>query len=215
MSENFKGWIDLFYCPKCDGNLQMDWSTHKYEPDSDGYYFHLANCHKCKKGFVFVYKEEEEEDISDVRFQAPAFKTHTQLELVFSYPISEPHVHESVPANITESYKEGVRCLNVNSPNAAALMFRKTLQQVCESKGADKNEKLWKQVQDVVPRELKETAEELREWGNIGGHTDEIVSNVRQTDAKNLKEFIDKLFLAMYEFPYKIGSMKDKRTKTS
>jgi Domain of unknown function (DUF4145) len=42
-----------------------------------------------------------------------------------------------VPPEIVESYSEGVRCLGVQSPNAAAVMFRNAIAQIVENKGSE------------------------------------------------------------------------------
>lgn len=156
MSKYFNGLLETDYCPVCKSINQMDYENH-YVFDSDTkHYFMFASCHLCQKTFMYEYTVKKQDKL--VRFTSPY--SSIDVDFVYRYPANEATTYESVDPEIKKSYLEGVRCLNVNAPNAAVTMFRRTLQQVCKDKGTTKRD-LKDQIDEIIPLELKTEAHEL------------------------------------------------------
>ena len=163
----------------------------------------------CRKYIVFVYESNQNFN------QAIPSGNTIPLKLVHHYPTKEGTTHESIPLNIADSYKEGVRCMNVNAHKGATLLFRRALQEICEDKGAKQDKKLNEQIDEIIPPDLSEMAHEVRNWGNIGGHTDDIIKDVKPDDSKQMKELLDMMFQYLYIMPWKVQQSRDKRSGNS
>jgi len=153
------------------------------------------------------------EDIpKGLKFRSSSVSGTTDVKLVTVFPKYSESKAENVPPKILDSYQEGLRCMDNNAPNGAAGMFRKALQQVCVNLGADKNDRLEDQVK-VLPQVIQPTGTELRKWGNLGSHEDSkgIIDSVKIPDAELAKEFIERVFYTVYEFPAKIKKSQQKR----
>ena len=63
-------------------------------------------------------------------------------------------------------------------------MFRRSLQQICIQKGANKEARLEDQIK-VLPMEIRPSATQLRKWGNLGAHEDKngVIESVKIKDA--------------------------------
>jgi len=101
--------------------------------------------------------------------------------------------------------------LNIGSYKSAVLMFRRALQQICKHKNTTKN-KLDDQIDEVLPDTIKELSHEIRKWGNIGGHPDDLIEDVDKSDAIEIKDLLDSAFEIIYITPWRIEQRKNKRT---
>ena len=113
-----------------------------------------------------------------------------------------------VPAGIVEAYSEGVRCLSVQSPNAAAAMFRTTIAQIVQDNGsaAAKGKRTLKEaikqmVQDkTLWDDFGDWADHIRDTGNAGAHG-EAFDPVTMDQATELKRFTREMINFLYEQP--------------
>ena len=80
-------------------------------------------------------------------------------------------------------------------------------------KGSDPKDILENQVK-VLPIEIRPTATELRRWGNLGAHEDKngVIESVKMNDAKLAKEFLERVFYTVFEYPEKI-KQSQRRTR--
>lgn len=113
-----------------------------------------------------------------------------------------------LPQEIVEAYSEGVRCLGVQSPNAAAAMFRTTIAQIVQDKGSEAAKKagtLDKAIKQMVAdralfEDFGDWAHHIRTTGNAGAHG-EAFDPVTQEQAAELKVFIRELINFLYVQP--------------
>jgi len=195
--------VTRYQCPYCE----VDTPTQEVYTRSDnlGSFFHLVKCMNvnCKKETIFVYEGAS----------VPMSVTDIPVKLIHQFPTKEGTTHESIPDDIAESYKQGVRCLNANAPIGAVTCFRRSLQQICKNKNTTKKD-LNDQIDEVIPVPLKDIAHEIRLWGNFGAHPDDFIKNVTKDDAEEIKDFIDSIFETVYITPHRVQERKNKRKKT-
>ena len=109
-------------------------------------------------------------------------------------------------------YLQGVRCVNANAPDGAMTCFRKCLQKICLSKGADPTKKLWVQIDEALQGRVVAISTEIREWGNIGAHDDDVIAEPTLEQARKVQGFLDIVFQDEYVIPAKIASSEQERT---
>jgi hypothetical protein len=113
-----------------------------------------------------------------------------------------------VPLDIITSYSEGVRCLAVEAPNAAAAMFRNTIAQIVHSRGSDAAKKKHTLEQAIDQIEEDKTmwegfggwAHHVRITGNAGAHGEKF-DPVTMEQATDLKDFVREIINFAYEQP--------------
>lgn len=114
----------------------------------------------------------------------------------------------SVPQEIVEAYGEGVRCLGVQAPNAAAAMFRTAIAQIVQDKGSTaakaKSTLNAAIIQMVADRTLWDDfgdwAHHVRTTGNAGAHG-EAFDAVEPEQASELAVFIREMINFLYVQP--------------
>ena len=105
----------------------------------------------------------------------------------------------NVPSKVAESVREAILCHSVGCFRASALMIRRSLEEICEDKGANGDnlkvriESLSKTI--VVPKALIDALDQLRVLGNDAAHIeariyDEIGSPEVEIGLILCKEFI-------------------------
>jgi len=207
---NWTNYVENDYCYNCKSKTQRDYIVGwEHDPVTDEYFI-LAKCHVCEKKFVYVY----EDDIpKGIKFPTSRVSGTTKVRLVTVFPKFFESKIRGVPKNAVKSYQEGLRCLSINSPNGAVAMFRKCLQQICVEQGAKKGQRLVDQVK-ILPQDIRPSATELKQWGNLGAHEDDkgIILDVKMVDAILAKEFLDRVFYRIYEYPLKIKKSQMKRS---
>ncbi len=196
------GRVTHFTCSYCGVLSQFNPNAQHYS-QIDSRFYEISQCQNqsCKKFMVFVY---------DTQGMGSQSATYTKI---FHYPTSLITVDQSVPADIANSYIQGVDCLNVNAPIGSITCFRRALQQVCKEKGAKKQD-LNEQIDEILPTYLREQAHEIRLWGNIGAHPDKLIKDVKKEDAEEIKDLLDSIFEALYITPNKVQQRRNKRKKT-
>lgn len=208
-TSHWEGYKKIGYCYNCKGDTQRDYVSPYRIDEITQEYFIIAKCHTCGKLFLYIYKEDipEGETFPTSRVAGGIEK----VTLVSVYPLIQKDIHESIPSEIRKSYIEGITCFNAGCPNAAVAMNRKSLQQICIQQGADKDKDLWEQIDQVIKDDLREEALEIRKWGNLGVHPDEIIKDVSLDDAKSIQEFVEHVCFQIYEYPSRLAKSKEKR----
>lgn len=189
---------DSFECPYCGVLAQMDTvvqDTDRIEKISHVIY----QCQNCSKSIYRGIKFEVEGNVTNV------------LGVIHQYPVTKMNISDHVPEKVADLYKEGVRCLNVNSSNGAMTCFRKCLQKICKEKGADESKDLWEQIDSVLQGRVVELSTEIRKWGNIGAHPDGKVPEPTSEQSSQVKEFLEIVFVDEFELPAKIKESKIQR----
>jgi hypothetical protein len=108
-------------------------------------------------------------------------------------------LHHSVPQRIRDVYEEATR-IKQRAPNAFANQIRRSLEALCNDRGAagrDLKDKL-RQLSErgEIPSVLAEMTDVLRLFGNLGSHDDEVSVGPEYVG------IIDDFFRAIVEYVY-------------
>jgi hypothetical protein len=120
----------------------------------------------------------------------------------------------SIAENIRNAYEEGVRAMWAKAPNAAAVMFRRTLEGVVKTSGsaaaqaaAERTLASGLQVmadEGALDKSLAAWAKEIRVTANFGAHFD-ITDEVTPEEADSLSRLIREVLRYLYEMPARIS----------
>ena len=205
-----KNFLDLqksLWCPNCKAKTRISYNTILRNIDKT--YFSIVNCNDCNRlSFLHYGYTRREGSGFIIRFSDSA----TPVDLLYTYPTNFPSNLVNIPSNMVDFYLEGIHCLNSNAPNGAVALFRRVLSQVCIDLGADPKQMLNKQI-EILPDGLKPAAHEIRSWGNLGVHEDKsgIINAVPINVAESIKEFLEQVFVVIYDHPSKIKKLQKER----
>lgn len=141
------------------------------------------------------------------------------------YPLPDfdaDDLHEAIPLKVREDIAEAKRCFYADAYRAAVTMYRRAVQNIILHKIKDptiKNKRLWEQIDELfkkgfITSYLKDTAHEIRHFGNFGAHpSDDILDNTTYDDANIISNLVRDLVVAIYVTPYETDKLK-KRRKT-
>ena len=110
-----------------------------------------------------------------------------------------------VPVGVAEVIAEAERCLSVNSPRAAAVMFRGALAEMVTDRGSDaakSKHSLAAQLKQMsvdgnLDATLSDWADHVRVLGNAGAHPNEL-EPVTTDEAKDLSRLVNALVEYLY-----------------
>jgi len=141
------------------------------------------------------------------------------------YPLADfesKNYHEAIPEKVREDIAEAETCLYADAYKGAVVMFRRAVQNIILDKIDDpeiKKKKLWEQIdrlftEGLVTKDLKESAHEIRHFGNFGAHpTDDELDQTTKEDADAIEQLTFELIGAIYITPFKTKQMQEKRLK--
>lgn len=121
-------------------------------------------------------------------------------------------IGEDVPSEVGGAYSEGVRCLAVQAPHAAAAMFRTALAHIVDEKGSEaargKNT-LYQRIEQMVKdktlwESFNDWATHIRETGNAGAHQ-ERWAPLTIEQATDLQKFTRQLIEVLYMVPARLA----------
>lgn len=187
----------IFECPECEARVDGEViAVHEGgDPSRDPcpWRFSLAACPTCNHPALLLQEAVPDWD-----------------EPMRVYPATDM-LDYRIADSIRASYEEAVKCFSVGAYTAAAVMCRKTLQGICDVKGAvgsNLNQALADlRAKGLVTGQLHDWADQLRLGGNEAAHD----VNVRMTreDARDLKDFTK----ALVEYIFTIQERFDEFTK--
>jgi hypothetical protein len=168
----------------------------------------VLECMGCKKMSVVI-----EAEIGDQYGPVPA-----ELKGVLWWPadhLADLERVAGVPPEIVAAYSEGVRCLSVQAPNAAAAMIRTTIAQIVQNKGSEAakkkntlNEAIKQMVADrALWEDFGGWADHVRLTGNAGAHGEKF-DPITMEQAAELKKFIREIINFLYEQPARRAAAK-------
>jgi len=150
-------------------------------------------------------------------------KLNDRVRRVYPLPSFDPSdYHEAIPEKVREDLAEADRCYHADAYKAAVTMNRRSIQRIVLDKIKDpeiKKKKLWEQIDalfkaGLITKDLKETAHEIRHFGNFGAHpSDDQLDNTTWEDAKIVDRLTMDLIRTIYVVPFETNQLKDKRTK--
>lgn len=111
----------------------------------------------------------------------------------------------NLPDNIVSTLEEAIKCHAAGCYRACALLLRRTLEELCEDKGAT-GSNLKKRIESlktvaVIPAELLSAADELRILGNDAAHIElKDYDKVGKDEADIAIELTKELLKAIYQY---------------
>lgn len=207
MQSNSKWENKIFICPYCGAKSTFS-CLFSVKGFFKGSYFPFSvwNCHYCDHA-IFVTQDSSQHD--------HVVTQNLQIKSIF--PSLEPIVDGRVPEGIAGDFIEAGRCFNIGAFKASVVMSRRTIQKMCLNLGANKGEKLYKQINQLkqggrLHSDLADIATEIRFIGNDGAHpTDDELDEITNEDAKEIFDFTAELLDDLYVRPQKVLAMKKKR----
>jgi hypothetical protein len=204
----------ILICPHC-GNETPHTIKARVTSEADAYdsdgeflftyedYYYLTCCGTCKG--VSIYTDWEMSD------KAGELKSANLL-----YP-HEPKLDQTIPEIVKKSFEEARRVERI-SPNAFAVLIRRSLELLCKDQNA-KGTNLKDQISDlsnrgVIPQTLMKMANTLRFVGNLGAH--EIDFDFERQETQAMEDFLLAMLEYVYVAPSRIKSLEvsiSKKTK--
>lgn len=179
----------------------------------------VYQCRACGEGCVVV----EERYSGEVPFlQNPQHTGEQYFKGIHWWPPpGAAQLDQSIPADLADAYREGMRCLGAAAPHAAAVMYRRTIEGIVRGKGSEKAVqqlensdlpgalKIMAKEHDLDPT-LAEWADEVRGLGNVGGHFDPLEA-VSLEQATDLAHLVRQILRYKYEEPARRQRLRESR----
>lgn len=138
----------------------------------------------------------------------------SSLKVETSFPPERLEFDPSgVPKPVVEALEEAVTCHANQCYKASAMMTRKTLEEMCEDRGA-KGDNLAERIKSlgtsvVLPQELLVAADEIRLLGNDAAHVESKEYNdVGQAEVEVAIDFAKELLKAVYQYASLLSRMQ-------
>ncbi|WP_413709836.1 DUF4145 domain-containing protein [Rhizobium sp. Rhizsp82] len=214
------------YCPRCaTDHVTFDITAQKslglHEAGWVEHFEAFAVCRHCHRSTVFVL-ENRAFDVRD------NFRDHNQGVVKYGGYLND-HMKvrdyvslkdrdreappEHIPDDLEKIYDEGSTCVSVRCWNAAGAMFRlvvdKTTKSMLPPDGEEPNAKIrrslglrldWMFKNRLLPSDLEELADSIKEDGNDGAHDGTLTEN----EALDLRDFTFNLLERLYTAPKKL-----------
>jgi hypothetical protein len=130
------------------------------------------------------------------------------------YPSSKINFNkDGIPTRVLAAFEEAITCHSSNCYVASAIMLRKTLEEICNEKGAD-GSNLFKRLQSlatiiIVPKELVEATQDLRLLGNDAAHLEaETYEQIGKEEIEISIEFTKEIIKAVYQYQGLLGKLR-------
>jgi hypothetical protein len=168
-------------------------------------YLEIFQCQNCHKAIVVV------EQVSGAGGPGG--------EVLHAWPaLGAADLDAAVPANVADSYLEGVRCLGASAPNGGVAMFRNAIAYMVEDKGsveAKSKADLKAQIKQMIAEggplgALGDWADHVRLFGNAGAHPN-LFGAVTQDEAEEVLRLVRMMIELLYEVPARIARQQQDR----
>ena len=135
--------------------------------------------------------------------------------LLFHYPFRSVSLkRENIPESIIKTFDEAVTCHAQNCFVASAIMIRRTLEEICEERGAVGKDIKTRirdlQTKTLLPQELFDAMDELRLLGNDAAHIE--ANTFAQISSQELDvaiEFTIEFLKALYQYSNLLSKMRE------
>lgn len=223
-------------CPRCGaGHMSFDVIADVYRRQEYGWQSHhelTVNCRRCRRPSILKVKLRDIEkkhnfltngSISGTEGDLePTFQVQNFLDVSDLAGVSEPP--EYVPDDISAAFREGAKCMAIGCHNAAAAMFRLSLDLTTKpllpeltdtsvaQPSKEQRYKLMKRIDWLIdrgriPEALRELAHAVREDGNDGAHD----GSLDEKDAEDLLDFTTLLLERQFTEPERLRVAKQRR----
>lgn len=218
-------------CPRC-GSLKTTFDIHAsnvidLKHGWQKWYEAFCVCRRCVRSTVFVVKQTSIETKNFFSNSGPEKLSsnanhHVAVESFISLKdrdVTAPPEH--LPNNVEAAFVEGARCLVVGCPNAAATMFRLSIDlatkvMLPQEDTAGLNPKTrrdlglrlpWLIDNKILPEALRDLSHCIKEDGNDGAHA----GSLTKEDAEDLLDFAFALFDRIFTEPKRLELAKERR----
>lgn len=129
-----------------------------------------------------------------------------------------PFDRDNIPDKVLNAFEESVKCHSNSCFIAAAIMIRKSLEEICLDRGA-KGTNLYKKLQDLgskilIPQELLQGMNELRLLGNDAAHIEaQTFNEVGKEEIEVSIEFTKEILKAVYQYESLLQRLKNLKKK--
>lgn len=190
----------LFECARCEARVEGEQLAQHVSLGPDNFpasLFTLLACPGC--GDVALMMQQD---------FGPGWEEATRV-----YPPTDRLAYNT-PEAIRIAYEEATKCYGAGAFTACALMCRKTLEGICDAKGAKKGTLARRLAElksgDLIDARLHEWADELRLGGNEAAHG--VGVTVSAEDAGDIKDFTKAIVEYMFTIQERFEEFKARRT---
>lgn len=188
----------------------------------------VVKCPECgHRGTFDRIKECEDRNTDDSKFllgQRVCPNPECYCHIFFVHDIQNkkivtyPHLRidfdsKSIPGKIKESLEEAIGCESIEAYIAAAIMVRRTLERLCENRGAT-GETLKERIKNlkgkiILPAELFEALDNLRLLGNDATHIEsKDYENIGKDEVNVAIELTKEILKASYQYEGLLNKLK-------
>jgi hypothetical protein len=134
--------------------------------------------------------------------------------ILISYPAERIDFDSTdIPASVLSSFEEAITCHAAQCYVAAAIMVRKTLEEICrerQAKGANLKQRLETlRTKVVLPQELLDGLDDIRLLGNDAAHIEsQQYDKVGQEEVEIGMEITKEVLKAVYQYASLIGRLQ-------
>jgi len=135
-------------------------------------------------------------------------------EFVTAYPsIRLDFESENLPPTVLKTFEEAISCHAGGLFISAAIMIRRTLEEVCAERKAQGND-LKQRIADlrskiVVPQELLDAMDELRILGNDAAHIEaKEYENISETEVSVAIQFTKEILKSLYQYSSLLSKLR-------
>jgi hypothetical protein len=121
---------------------------------------------------------------------------------------------ENIPASIIKTFDEAVTCHAQNCFVASAIMIRRTLEEICEERGAvgkDLQTRIHNlQTKTLLPQELFDAMDELLLLGEDAAHIEaDTFAQISTQELDVAIEFTTEFLKALYQYSSLLSKMRE------
>ncbi len=199
---------DSIFCPNCrqktNLKIRQDYNrpnpaiSRDYNKYSSHIWYEIGECNGCD--FFFLVK-----------------RRGSYINKIYPDPLPKP-IPEKTPDFLQDDLKEAYLCLAAGAYRAAGVMARRALQLCCIKKGApgkNLHEQIdWLLNEQIITKDLKESAHEVRLTGNDAAHPPKNNSkdeSVSKEDAEDILELLESFIEVLYIMPALTEERRQKR----
>lgn len=196
-------------CAFCNetGNFKPVFHAEKKKPNSSKKInFDTFECGNCK-GYVQVTWSTQEF----------GFGTRCLHDYrVMPWPLGKPKAPENWPKNVGRFWEQAHDSARNENIDAALVMARSALQSALRHMGS-KGENFSKEIdslstQGILPKIIAEWSHEIRLIANESAHPEEIVAPPQKSEVKEVLDFLDFMFVYLFDLPTDIQKLRKSRT---
>ncbi len=193
-------------CTKCEAFVETE-PAGEYQylrrGDTPSGRYVLLRCKKCD-GPILVWQDNVGNIAEGDIWDAP----------VTLFPVQRDRASKDVPPPLGDSYDEAAACSRAKAYTATAIMYRRTLEGVCDAKDMRERSlaRSLAKLRDsgLIDDRLFEWADALRIAGNEAAH--DVGAKVSRDDARDILDFTNAILEYLFSFQEKFNAFVARRS---